>query len=59
MNYWNARMASLGRKQQETGTPMEIVERCIETLKPLYPDHVFEFDGSYFRSISNGSGRRP
>lgn len=52
MVYWSRRMASLGAKQREAGTPLEIVRRCIAQLEPDHPGHQFEYDESYFQSIS-------
>lgn len=52
MVYWSRRMASLGAKQREEGTPLEIVGRCIAQLEPDHPGHEFEYDESYFQSIS-------
>ena len=52
MVYWSRRMASLGAKQREVGTPLEIVRRCIAQLEPDHPGHEFEYDESYFQSIS-------
>jgi len=56
MSYWSMRMASLGRKaakaQLAGATPLQIVERCIESLKPHYPEHKFEFDRAFFENVS-------
>ena len=53
MAYWNERMASLGRKAKKANlvgaTPLQIVKRCVEALQPLYPDHRFEYDATYFK----------
>jgi hypothetical protein len=52
MAYWSRRMASLGAKRREEGTPLEIVKRCIAQLEPDHVGHRFEYDEVYFRSIS-------
>lgn len=52
MIYWNLRMASLGRRRQVEGTPLDIVERGIGMLKRDYPGHNFEYDRTYFESLA-------
>lgn len=51
MVYWSKRMASLGRKRQVEGTALDVVRRCIDTLKPHHPDHAFQYDEEFFRSV--------
>lgn len=57
MLYWNLRMASLGRKRQVEGTALDIVERCIDRLRSDHPDHTFEYDAAYFKSIADDGDR--
>jgi hypothetical protein len=52
MVYWSRRMASLGAKRREEGTPLEIVRRCIAQLEPDHAGHRFEYDELYFEFIS-------
>jgi hypothetical protein len=52
MVYWSKRMASLGAKHREKGTPLEILRRCIAQLEPDHAGHRFEYDEHYFELIS-------
>lgn len=51
MVYWSMRMASLGRKRQVVGTALDVVRQSIDALQPHHPDHMFQYDDAFFRSL--------